>query len=410
MNRTPSKFLLLGLILAVFLDIGSFFMPMPIYTPFLLHSHTLGAVSLNNRTIMLGILIACYGLAQLIGAPILGDLSDQYGRKRILLLALTSSLIGSLLGGISLSTGSISLIYLSRLIIGLSSGTIAVVFACTADYSTEETRAKNLGYVGIGAALGAAFGPVLGGHFASTQSLAWFGYATPFYLMALLYLASIALLAYFLPHDTIKTGRTAINLFTGLRKIQTVAKSSLLLRRLIIMGFLFQVGAEGFYLLAPILGVKRFELLPADIGNHFLLQAVISGVVSVWLNKYLSEYYDSAKIYLFNVLLLSIGFLFLFTHSHTWFYIPFVAIGIFGTLCWIHINNLFSQAATKEEQGLIFGISQSLWSIGGIIGAILVAVTTVIHNNLSILVPICFEILSLVLAIMLIAMKKTRAE
>src|SRR5579872_4149731 len=158
MQSSLRKSLLIAFILAVFLDIGNFFMPMPIYTPLFLHSSFLQGSSHELRATMLGILISCYGIAQIFGGPLFGELSDQHGRKKILLTSLGASAIGCLLGGISLTIGSISLVYISRLLIGLSSGTIAVVFALAADYSNDNDRAKNLGYINIGISIGATLG------------------------------------------------------------------------------------------------------------------------------------------------------------------------------------------------------------------------------------------------------------
>jgi MFS family permease len=82
MERHLSKSLLLTLMLAVFLDVANFFMPIPVFTPLLLHTPFLHGFSQSSKPLILGGLMACYGLAQLLGGPIFGELSDQHGRKK----------------------------------------------------------------------------------------------------------------------------------------------------------------------------------------------------------------------------------------------------------------------------------------------------------------------------------------
>ncbi len=411
MQNNLNKYLLFTLMLAVFLDVGNFFMPIPIYTPLFLHSQFLLGYPQATKAIMLGYLMACYGFAQLIGGPIFGELSDQYGRKKILTLSLILSVISCLLSGISLTLGSISLIYISRCLLGLSSGTIAVVFAISADYSSNIDRAKNLGYITGSTSLGAVLGPALGGHLASSRFFSWFGYATPFYIMAIPYLINIFLVKIFLPPEQAKSQPKKIYFFAGFYNIYQTIKRSTTLGNLVFMVFLFQMACESFYLSGPIIALEKFHLLPAEIGNHFLIQGIIGIITSIVINKYLSKHFSSIKLFLVNILLLAFSFIFLaITNSSLIFYIPFVGVGLFGTLCWIHSNNLFSQLVSEGEQGFIFGVSQALWAIASVIGPIIVGFITTINYIFSFILPISFGISSFLAAIILIVImyKKVR--
>jgi MFS family permease len=82
--------------------------------------------------------------------------------------------------------------------------------------------------------------------------------------------------------------------------------------------------------------------------------------------------------------------------------LPFIGLGFFGTLCWIHSNNLFSQAVTENEQGLIFGVSQALWAFASIFGSIMVGFCAAAHYTFSVIVPIFFGLLACILAIILV--------
>ncbi|XXF75940.1 MFS transporter [Myxococcaceae bacterium GXIMD 01537] len=109
---------------------------------------------------MAGLLVAVYSLMQLIFAPVLGRLSDRYGRRPVLLLSLAGSALGYLLFAVA---HSLPLLFLSRLIDGASGGNIATAQAYVADVTGPEDRAKGMGMVGAAFGIGFVLGPALGG-------------------------------------------------------------------------------------------------------------------------------------------------------------------------------------------------------------------------------------------------------
>ena len=398
------KSLLYTLMLAVFLDIGNFFMPMPVYTPLFLHSPLLQTYSFEFKSILLGTLVACYGFAQLFGAPILGELSDQYGRKKAILISMVMALVGCLLAAMSLTINSIPLIFFSRLLIGFASGTIAIVFAIAADHSTEKSKAKNLGYINTGLSIGAAIGPIIGGHLVNPRLHSLLTFATPFYFMAALYLINIALLAQLLPNDKPhRKGDKKIHPFTAFQNIYIAMKRSRYLSFIVLTALFFQIGTEAFYLAAPIIGVNKLQMTSAMLGNYFMIFGIIAAITSWWINAAINRKWTNARyiylacIFLYTITLSSL----LFARSYLTFLLPFISVGIFGVLSWIQINNLFSQAAGEKEQGLIFGVSQSMWSLGGMIGTFLIGISTAIHEKLLVSLPLFFIILSLIFGILL---------
>ena len=403
--------LIFTLMLAVFLDIGNFFMPMPIYSPLFLHSSFLHGYSHEARAIMLGVLMALYGVAQLFGAPIFAEFSDQHGRRKAILLSMVIALAGCILAAISITYHSIPLVYISRLMIGFGSGTIAVVFAVTADLSNESNRAKHLGFINTGLSIGAAVGPVIGGHLVYIAFAPKLGYAGPFYCMALLYLINICLVAKLLPYQApARQGGKRIHLFTSFQNIYIVATRSPLLLYTVLMAVLFQIGVESFYLAAPVVGVQKFHMTAPTISNFFLGFGMVAAVVSWWLNKVVSKHFTSTQIYLVCVFLSIFTFVPLITASSYWmFFIPFAGVGVFSVLAWVHVNNLFSQAVDESEQGLIFGVSQSMWSLGGMIGTTLVGVTAAKHYQIAASLPVGFTILCFIVAIcMAMALVKSK--
>jgi predicted MFS family arabinose efflux permease len=410
MKQTLDRKFLFILIMTVFLDICNFFMPVPVYTPLFLQHGFLPHVSYANTVILLGVLVSCFGAAQLIGGPILGELSDQYGRKKILMLALITGMMGTLLGAISLTTGSLPLVYISRLIIGFSSGTIGVSYAVAADFSTPKDLAKNIGIISLGPCFASAFAPIIGGHLASNKYFAVFGFATPFYFMAVLFLITIVMLYRLMPADNAKREKSKINPVTGIVNIFKVVRRSSVLRRMVVMAIFFQIGTEGFFLASPIVAVKEYHMTASSIGNHFLLFAIGSSIAT-WLNNRISKHFESTSIYVVCLSIMIVAFAFAYSGQPILYWIAYLLFGAGGMMCWVHTNNIFSGLVDETEQGLIMGVSQAMWSIGGLTSAIIVGFIASVHYKATGILLISTEIASLIMMFMVIrAMRGDKAK
>ncbi|MDH3494178.1 MAG: MFS transporter, partial [Acidobacteriota bacterium] len=108
----------------------------------------------------IGMLFASYSAMQFVFAPILGGLSDKYGRRPILFLSLIGSAIGYLFIGFATT---LTMVFVGRIIAGVTGGNIATAQAYIADVTTRENRAKGMGMFGAAFGLGFIFGPAIGG-------------------------------------------------------------------------------------------------------------------------------------------------------------------------------------------------------------------------------------------------------
>lgn len=118
------------------------------------------AASFGTDPFMIGVLQTAYPLMQLVGSPILGGLSDRFGRKPVLLVSQFGTFIGFLMLGFA---GSLPLLFLSRIIDGLSGANIVAAQAAITDSTTERTRAQGLGLIGAAFGLGFTIGPAIAG-------------------------------------------------------------------------------------------------------------------------------------------------------------------------------------------------------------------------------------------------------
>ncbi|MCU0427897.1 MAG: MFS transporter [Candidatus Kapabacteria bacterium] len=178
----------LGLIfLIVLVDIISFSMLVPVL-PYL-------ALSLGASTEQAGLLTGLYALCQFVGAPILGRLSDTFGRKPMFLLDIAANIIGFV---ILASANSLWMLFLARFIAGCMSANIPIAQAYIADITTPENRSNAIGILGAAFGLGFTIGPAFGG------ILSKYGYTYPALLSALLCVVNFLIIILFLPESVHK--------------------------------------------------------------------------------------------------------------------------------------------------------------------------------------------------------------
>jgi MFS transporter, DHA1 family, tetracycline resistance protein len=167
-----------------FLDLLSFSLILPLLPYF--------AENFGATPFIVGALTAAYAVGQVIGAPVIGRLSDRYGRKPLLVLSVAGSAASFLLLGLA---RSLPLIFAARLVGGLFGGNITVVQAYIADMTDEADRAKRFGLIGAAFGLGFIFGPPAGG------LLSVYGYAVPALAAAGLEALTLVLIAAVLPES-----------------------------------------------------------------------------------------------------------------------------------------------------------------------------------------------------------------
>ncbi|MGB9201264.1 MFS transporter, partial [Methanobacterium sp.] len=152
----------------------------------------------NSTAIAVSLLIVLYAAAQFIAAPILGRISDKYGRRPILLICLLGSALGYFIFGLG---GALWVLYLSRIIDGFTGGNVSIAQAYISDVSSEKDRTKNLGFIGVAFGLGFILGPIFGGIFSQLSLNA------PAYAAGIFSLAATLIGFYILPESIPKDKR-----------------------------------------------------------------------------------------------------------------------------------------------------------------------------------------------------------
>jgi DHA1 family tetracycline resistance protein-like MFS transporter len=180
---------LLPYALVVFLGYVGFSLPLPVLPELFLDSERsiLGpAVSIQMKTFLLGLVLAAYPAGQLIGAPLLGWLSDRFGRKRVILISLLSTAMGY--GWTALATDFKSVIgmFFALFVCGFSEGNTALAQAVIGDLAPKQEKAVHFGWINLFTCMAFIVGPLMGGWLADPHNSSFFTFATPFWAGAIL--------------------------------------------------------------------------------------------------------------------------------------------------------------------------------------------------------------------------------
>ena len=217
---------------------------------------------------MLGILISLTPLTQFFSSPILGLLSDYYGRRRTLLYGTAIGCLGYCLAIMGIWQHSLLLLFLYRICIGVSEGTVAVAQAMIADISTNENKSRRFAKFSASAGIGFMIGPFLGGKLADPSVASWCGYAIPFMMANAMCLINLGLILCGFSETRKPSESKKFNLKEGLYNVHKVflwAK----LYWLFLAIFAFSFGWSFFNEFIPLLLRDRFKFTPSAVGNYF---------------------------------------------------------------------------------------------------------------------------------------------
>ncbi len=343
----------------------------------------------------LSLLFASFSLFQFLATPVIGALSDKYGRKPLLLL----SLFGTCLSlAFFASAQALWQLFLARILDGITGGNMSVAQAVIADSIEGKKRARAFGLLGASFGFGFLLGPALGG-FLSTYSL-----TLPFWFGSGLALVGTLLGYFFLEETNPKHKRTALsssikflNPASMLDALKKPVVGVLLLLTIVISlaGNSFIIGFQSFT-------VDVLKLSPKEIGILFTIAGFISLLTQAGGIKLAEKYIPSKERLLMYLLGVAVVTLLALTFAST---LPiFTIVMIFfmfpNSGMAPVLSGLISESAPDNEQGKILGINQSFTSLGQIIGPIIAGIVA------SYYVPGIFSLSSLLMLVALVIVVK----
>lgn len=308
-------------------------------------------------------LLSVYAFTQFVFAPLIGNLSDKFGRRPVLLASLLGFGIDYLFLALAPTYGWL---FVGRVIAGITGASFTTASAYIADISTEETRAKNFGMIGAAFGLGFVIGPALGG------LLAGWGIRAPFYAAAVLCLLNCLYGYFVLPESLSKENRRKFEW----KKANPLGSLQFLKRTPAIGGlavsfFLIYLAVQAVQGNWNFYTMYRFNWSEKMVGISLAVVGLLVGAVQAGLTRVINPKLGNEKSIYLGLLLYSLGLVLFAFASETWmmfvFLIPYCLGGIGGP----SLQSVLAGHVPSNEQGELQGALTSLMSITTIIGPLI---------------------------------------
>jgi len=319
----------------------------------------------NNLAAIVGWLAAVYSICQLIAAPGLGVLSDRFGRRPILFVCILGSALGYLIFGLG---GALWLLFLGRIIDGLTGGNISVLFGYVADITEPKDRGRYFGMLGSAAGVGSIIGAAVGG------LLAIISYSAPFIAAAGLLLLTLVWGYFFLPESLSKEHRIPSMSMSDLNPLKQL-KSAFRwanLRWLLLAWFFYALPGSMLQATITIFMKDSLGFTATQAGLVITLLGAVDFLVQSVLVGWLLTLLGNIKLGLIALGL--VGLSYLLFGSIAFIATPILLIvGIIlyagsGSLVENALRGLISEMVGRHEQGRASGATQALQSFGWIVG------------------------------------------
>ena len=317
----------------------------------------------SDEAIMVAMIPVLYAGAQFFAAPLLGKLSDRYGRRPVLLISILGSALGYFLFGIG---GALWVLFLSRVIDGFTAGNASTASAYVADVTPPQERAKNYGFIGMAWGLGFILGPMLGGLLSEISLNA------PAYAAGILSLLS-AIVGYFILPESLpgeKREKTPLRL-GDLNPFASVLE---LLRRPIVGGLLltqclFFFVFNGNNSIVSVFMIEKFAVQPWQIALLFAVGGVAMALMQGGLVGPLAKRFGEKSLALNSLLLQAVATVGMVIVPALWMFYPVGVINSLGTgLIWPTLGALLANSVSYEEQGKVSGVGTALGSLMSVFG------------------------------------------
>lgn len=317
----------------------------------------------RTDALTIGMLALTFSVAQFFAAPVLGAMSDRYGRRPILVFSVFGSAIGYALFGIG---GALWMFFLSRLIDGFTGGNLTAAQAYIADVSTPENRTKNFGLVGAAFGLGFILGPSIGGMLAKVSLNA------PAWAAAGIALCTATFGWFVLPESLSPERRRPHPLHLGdFNPFALLGKATRTpTQRALFAGiFTSRFAMIGLQTNFAVYTLNRFKYTPSQNAVVFTVLGITATIMQGFLIRRIAGRFTDRRMALTGLVIMVVGMALVGGVPVGWMLSPAIVVLAIGSgLVNPTLQSLIARAGTPEEQGVMFGASAALTSLTAIFG------------------------------------------
>jgi MFS transporter, DHA1 family, tetracycline resistance protein len=342
-------------------------------------------VSHSVRSLWYGLCVAVPHVINIVMAPVLSALSDEFGRKKILLLATFGAFLFAFTAAVGIVTGMLSLLFMARIIQGIFSRSNPIAQAAIGDISTTANKVRNMGYLQFSISIGAFIGPLIGGYFANQFFFAQLNFSLPYFIAALLAAVSCGLTWFSFEETLVIHHKTRI-MQLHWQTFKKVAANKDVLRISAIL-LLSQISWSMYYQFMP-------PILKTSLGFDAYALGIFVGLIALWLAlatgfgiRFLEKFISFKRMLICSLYCVLVGLLcsIIFTNFKLYGYgllavwCAAIPIAVGDVITYSCLTSLYSNAVEKSEQGKVMGVCfivvGLIWSMTGLLGGFLMSYT-----------------------------------
>ncbi|MGF1521887.1 MAG: MFS transporter [Leptolyngbyaceae cyanobacterium] len=346
----------------IFLDLLGLGILLPVI-PFLV-------AQFDQAALTVGLLALSYAAAQFAAAPVLGKLSDRYGRRPILLISVLGTGLSNVLFGLATT---LWLLFVARLLDGITGGNISVARAYIADVSTDQNRARNFGLIGAAFGVGLVVGPAVGGW------LSQFSLQMPAFVAGGMSLVTAAFGFFVLPESLPAAKRQKAPITIGdlnpLKRVGSALRRPIL-GQFLLANFALNFAFGGLNTNFALFTFARFGLGPDQNGNLFAYIGVVTAFTQGLIIGVLAKRFNEDRLAFLSLWLLAAGYLGLASAPNTGaLYAALALISVGGGIAIPTLTSAISRQVSAQQQGAVLGAAQAIDSLALIFGPVWAGIT-----------------------------------
>ena len=389
------KYLVISIFVLIVIDAIGTGMVAPILAP--LVKSASGGIFGNNSSLELKHLL--YGIAMgfaplfyMLGAPIIGYVSDKIGRKKMLLFCLSGTLFAFISYSLAFVWSSIVILLLAKIIDGFTTGSQSIGQAVMADISSRNsTKIVNISTVALAMTVGLITGPLIGGILSDPSYVSWFNKETPFYAAIFLSFVNLVMLICFFRETHYSVEKNKPSSRECFKKLSNLLKNKNILVALTTF-FLFELGWSLYFQSMPLYLSEKFNYKSNMIGIFVGYVGFALSFGLIVIVRILARFKIN-KIVKYGLIFSSFSFLFCFIAGNKIFYwISVVPIAFSVAICYSALVTTISGMVESEAQGLIMGTTDSMLALAFTITGFLSGILSYLSLKLPLLLALIFMI------------------
>lgn len=394
----------LPLYIVIFIAYIGYSLKLTVIVPMILHDRGEYLSSLwmsGHHTIVLGVILSLYPMGQFLGAPVLGTLSDRYGRRGVLLASLlvASACYGVLAAALTLR--NLPLFMVVSFIAGLAEANIVIAQGAIADVSMKDNRTRLFGYIYLSAGLAYVLGPLVAGRLADPAIVSWFDYSTPYWAVFILLVLTLILVSVAFRETRERVSRAETNFLRAFTNLKLVFAEKGL-RNIFLVNFLIYLAIFGFFRSYPMYLVDEFKLNVREVADMFALLVVPIVVGNLWLTGFISKRCTPRTMSVAASLLMGVFILLVvLPGSMNWLWIPVLLTGLALAVAFPACAAMVSCMVGSETQGRVMGANQSVQVGAETLSGVMAGVLAAAVFELPVIVFALSAILAAVLIVLL---------